>query len=174
MNKKEFLEALENALKNVSKEEREQTIAYYSEMIDDRCDSGMTEKEAVYSLGRIEDITRGMFGDEQVTNDEKTDVRISFWGMVGRIIFCLFFICVNIWAWGLDLDMWISGLSISLVSAFQSSVSNGGLVFVGCGIIMCSIAFILCVPFYSLTKWTVGKIKSYFIEIKTFFKGKEA
>ena len=47
MNKQEFLSALQNALAGLPKKDRQKTLAFYSEMIDDRMEDGMTEEEAV-------------------------------------------------------------------------------------------------------------------------------
>ena len=52
MTKQEFLEQLS---KRLPPEEREERLAFYSEMIDDRMEEGMTEAEAVASMDPVED-----------------------------------------------------------------------------------------------------------------------
>ena len=56
MNKAEFLEQLRKALDRLPHYDREQSVSFYSEMIDDRIEDGMTEAEAVASLGYINEI----------------------------------------------------------------------------------------------------------------------
>ena len=56
MNKHEFLSALENSLKGLSREDVAERMAFYSEAIDDRLEDGLTEEEAVAHMGRVEDI----------------------------------------------------------------------------------------------------------------------
>lgn len=51
MNKREFLKALDKKLKNLPKEERKKSVAFYSEIIDDKMEDGASEEEAVQSLG---------------------------------------------------------------------------------------------------------------------------
>ncbi len=56
MTKVEFMVALEGALAGFPAKNREETLAYYSEMLADRTDEGMTEEEAVLSMGPVEEI----------------------------------------------------------------------------------------------------------------------
>lgn len=51
MTKREYLEQLS---KRLPPEEREERLAFYSEMIDDRMEEGMTEAEAVASMDPVE------------------------------------------------------------------------------------------------------------------------
>lgn len=51
MNKQEFINRLENAVKTLSDDEMRSTIEFYSEAIDDRMEDGMTEEDAVADLG---------------------------------------------------------------------------------------------------------------------------
>lgn len=50
MNKREYLDRLEDLLACLSKEQRAESLAFYEEMIDDRIEEGMTEEEAVAAL----------------------------------------------------------------------------------------------------------------------------
>ena len=56
MNKVEFLAALRRALGKLPSYEVEQTITFYTEMIDDRIEDGMPEADAVAALGSVEAI----------------------------------------------------------------------------------------------------------------------
>lgn len=56
MNKAEFLTRLRAALGKLPMLEIEQSIAFYSEVIDDRMEDGLSEHEAVASLGDINQI----------------------------------------------------------------------------------------------------------------------
>lgn len=58
MTKIEFLQELRNALRKLPQHEIDQTLAFYSEAIDDRVEDGMAEDEAVAALGPIDDIVR--------------------------------------------------------------------------------------------------------------------
>ncbi len=56
MTKTEFLEALRTALPGLPPAELEERSAFYSEMIEDRMEEGMTEADAVAAVGPMEDI----------------------------------------------------------------------------------------------------------------------
>ena len=58
MNKNEFLAALEERLRSMPQAEREMTLSYYAEMIDDRMENGMTEQEAVAAMGDPDEVAR--------------------------------------------------------------------------------------------------------------------
>ena len=51
MTKSEFLSALENRLSGLPKDDVQKSIDYYSEIIDDRMEEGLTEEEAVRGEG---------------------------------------------------------------------------------------------------------------------------
>ncbi|MBQ8388654.1 MAG: DUF1700 domain-containing protein [Clostridia bacterium] len=56
MRKNEFLAALRARLSALPVAEREERIGFYSEMIDDRIEEGLSEEEAVDGVGSVEDI----------------------------------------------------------------------------------------------------------------------
>ena len=61
MNKREFLEQLGKHLPQADREER---LSFYSEMIDDRMEEGLTEEEAVREVGSAENILADTKPDE--------------------------------------------------------------------------------------------------------------
>jgi len=56
MNKNEFISVLKKRLDSVPKEDINKSVDYYSEMIEERKEEGMSEEDAVAALGDIEDI----------------------------------------------------------------------------------------------------------------------
>lgn len=56
MHKQEFLNALKKRLSGLPREDVEERLSFYSEMIDDYMDEGATEAEAVAQIGTIEDV----------------------------------------------------------------------------------------------------------------------
>ncbi len=58
MRKHEFLEALYARLEGLSPKDAADSVSYYSEMIDDRIESGMSEAEAVAEMGNPADAAR--------------------------------------------------------------------------------------------------------------------
>ena len=56
MTKSDFINALDKKMAAFLPEDRERTLEYYAEMIDDRIDDGMSEEDAVASLGSVDRI----------------------------------------------------------------------------------------------------------------------
>ena len=56
MHKQEFLTTLKKKLSSLPREDVEERLSFYSEMIDDYMEEGATEEEAVAQIGTIEDV----------------------------------------------------------------------------------------------------------------------
>ena len=63
MTKKEFLKRLRKELDTLPRSEREKTIAYYDELIEDRKESGSTEEAAVCAMGEVKSIAAEILAD---------------------------------------------------------------------------------------------------------------
>ena len=66
MNKIDFLLLLHDKLSALPAEEVEEGLNFYSEMIEDRIDEGMTEEEAVASVGSVDEIAAQIAADYTV------------------------------------------------------------------------------------------------------------
>ena len=75
MNKEQFLDELRRELSGLPQEDIEERIAFYEEMIADRMDEGMSEKEAVSGIGSVEEITRQIMSEIPLTKLVKEKVR---------------------------------------------------------------------------------------------------
>ena len=56
MTKREFLEAIRKGISTLSTDDINKSIRYYSEMIDDRIEDGVSEEEAVAAMGNPDDV----------------------------------------------------------------------------------------------------------------------
>lgn len=56
MNKQKFLAELRQGLTGLAREELEERLLFYSEMIDDRMEEGLSEQEAVRAIGSVDEI----------------------------------------------------------------------------------------------------------------------
>ena len=72
MNKQEFLDKLKKKLSTLSKKEREERLAFYGEMIDDRVEEGLTEAEAVKGIGAV-DVVAAQIVDDISTERKKKE-----------------------------------------------------------------------------------------------------
>ena len=78
MKKREFLGVLQRELYNLPQNELEEQLAFYSEMIDDGIEEGLTEDDAVAKIGSVSEIlsqinkpTRVRKTTEKVKRDNK-------------------------------------------------------------------------------------------------------
>ena len=75
MNKTEFLSELKNGLSGLPKEDLEERVAFYSEMLDDKIEEGFTEEEAVASLGALEDIIAQIISETPLSKLVKKKIK---------------------------------------------------------------------------------------------------
>ena len=63
MTKLQFLLSLHEMLKALPKDEREERLNFYSEMIEDRMEEGLSEEDAVAAVGTVDEIAAQITGD---------------------------------------------------------------------------------------------------------------
>lgn len=63
MGKKEFLDRLRNGLSGLPREDTEERLTFYSEMIDDRMEEGLSEEAAVAAVGAADEIAAQIIAD---------------------------------------------------------------------------------------------------------------
>lgn len=77
MDKQEFLFSLMDRLSGLPHDEIEERLTFYSEMIDDHMDEGLSEQEAVAAVGSAEEIASQIIGDIPITKILKEKTRIN-------------------------------------------------------------------------------------------------
>lgn len=137
MNKQEFLSRLRTGLCGVSKGEREERLTFYSEMIDDRIEEGLSEEEAVAAVGTVEDvlaqvdIEKGATQQINLSDGKKRNVFAATLLILGSPVWVSLFIAafavvlslyVAVWA-GVIVSLW--AIVVSLWAAFFSFVAGG-------------------------------------------------
>ena len=58
MNKQEFIKKLKEMLSDLPEKEINERIEFYSEMIDDRIEDGLTEEQAIKDIGTVEEVAK--------------------------------------------------------------------------------------------------------------------
>ena len=71
MKKQEFLCALKKRLSCLPKQEAQERLNFYSEMIDDRMEEGLSEEEAVFAVGPIDEIVSQISEEINLTSTQK-------------------------------------------------------------------------------------------------------
>ena len=75
MTKQEFTDSLRKALSGLPKDEAEERLAFYAEMIDDRMEEGASEEEAVAGAGSVEKIAARIVSETPIAKIVKERVK---------------------------------------------------------------------------------------------------
>lgn len=150
MNKKAFLYALSELLSSLPKIERENTLSYYAEIIDDQMEEGMTEEEAVDALGDVAHLADLAILNTPMSTLVKSKMRYNnnrlltvllilgfpLWFPLS-VVFAVIGVALYIVAWAAVASVWVasaSSVGAAVVSLFNTFFTNGvgnGVVFFG-------------------------------------------
>lgn len=90
MNKEIFIKELKKGLKRLPREEKRKQLSYYSELIDDMIEDGMSEAEAVARLGDVKDICDNILKEYSIqSSSDKTNKPSTGWKVVTIILLVL-------------------------------------------------------------------------------------
>ena len=193
MTKADFLQLLERALSQLSEEERRANLEYYSELLDDMLEEGMTEAEATAKLGSPAAIAESILQEMPLSKLVSTRMKPkSGWtplaiilAVVGSpvwvplllagvaVVAALF---VSIWALAAVAVVVVLALALAVIAAPVLAVRaavrtlplgllllGGGLVLLGLCVLGGLMAVELCKLLAQLTVLLARKIKGLFI-----------
>lgn len=154
MKKQEFLLKLQIKLLGLPKKDINERISFYSEMIDDRIEEGLSEEEAVNDIGSIDEVADGIKrevrGSSQISTNNKSKKGIGpkavtaiaigspLWIALGASAFAIIFsLFAAIWSvvislWAVFISLAVSApatLIMGIVYAIISESINSGLMF---------------------------------------------
>ena len=119
MNKTEFLELLKKRISHLPQKEIEERLGFYAEMIDDKMEEGLSEEDAVLSIGSIDEITVDVAKAKTKKIDKKRE-KLKAWQIV--------LIAVGSPVWG-ALLISLAAVIISLFASFLAVVISAWAVF---------------------------------------------
>ena len=184
MDKKEFLSALEARLAGLPEADRQSSLDFYAEMLDDLTEGGMTEQEAVASLGSVDAIAQEILMDTPLPKLIKAKMkpkrRMRAWEIVliavgspvwFPILIALFAVVLSLYItlWAVVLSLYAADLAFAIsapagivaaILLFVQGEAAGGLLFLGAGLVLAGLTvlwFLLC----NLTAkgaWQLGKL----------------
>lgn len=124
MNKHEFLQKLEALLVGLSTKEKEEHLTFYQEIINDRMEDGLSEEEAVQSIGSAEAIAAQILSEASFVPG-KPKRRLKGWEttllILGSPIWLALLISVAAVVFSAFVSLW-AGI-ISLWACFASAVT---------------------------------------------------
>lgn len=193
MNKAEFLAALRERLSGLPEEDFNKSIDYYTEMIDDRVEDGMSEEEAVACLGSMDEIITQILSEVSLPKLVKEKVKpkraLAVWEIILIIIsapiwFPIVFSVVatilsaylSIWMmvlslYLLDLSIAISGIAfigLAIAELFKGAFAVFGAL-LGFGLVALGVSILLFFAFNLITKGIIYISKKVLLGIKSLF-----
>lgn len=195
MNKKDFLAALDGSLKGLPKEDREKSLSFYEEMVNDRMEEGETEEEAVAAIGSVEEITAQVLSDIPLTRLVKAKVMprraLKVWEIVMIILGAplwlpvllvgvVLLLCVYLLLWAMILTLYTMDLTLALggivftVGAFLYTGHIPTLLtFLGIGLACMGLGVFVFFGLNQLTKYGLILSKKCLLWLKSLFIRKE-
>ena len=138
MNKQEFLEQLRRGISGLPQEDIEERLTFYSEMIYDRIEEGLSENEAVSEIGSVDTVISQILDDTPLVKLVKQKMRpkkrMNAWEIVFLIlgspiwlslIIAAFAVVISVYAavWSLIIALW--SVFVSLVAAALGGAAGG-------------------------------------------------
>ncbi len=197
MNKQQFIDEIKLRVEGLPEEEVTKSIDYYSEMIDDRIEDGMTEEEAVEAVGTVDDAVKGILENIPLTKvikaKTKPSRKLRVWEIVLLVIgspiwfpllvcailllvlfYCIIWICV-IAFFAVDLAFIAGGLAAfiaGVIGLFHMGPTYP-LLAIGAGLFLLGGGLMLLIPLIKLAKVTGKLAKVIVLWIKSWFVPKK-
>lgn len=154
MNKQEFIEHLRKSLSGLPSQDVEERLSFYSEMIDDRTEEGLSEEEAVSEIGSIDAIAQQIVAEIPLSKIAKERInpkrRLKAWEIVLLVLGSPIWLSLAVAAFIVILSLYIVLWSaiVSLWAAFATLIGCvlggvvAGIVFTAMGSGLTGIAMI--------------------------------
>ena len=197
MNKCEFLTRLALELKGLPREDAERWLEYYREMLEDSIEDGMSEEEAVASLGDPANIVKEILSQTSLTKLIKNKVSLKrklrvweiilicvgspIWSALAISAAAVFFsVFVSLWAvivsrWAVELSLAVSGVAgiLGMIFGAITGRMHQGLLLLGGGLVCVGLGYFG----FFLCKWLTVLLcklcKLFWLFVKFLFVSKE-
>ena len=198
MKKDEFLNELRRRLDGLSPGDIEERVSFYSEMIDDRMEEGLSEEEAVRGIGSVDSVVGQIMSEIPLSRLVKDRVKskksfgagfvilmvlgFPIWFPIAVTVLSLIFsFFVTIWSvilafFATDLALAVAavGTMITGVASLFSSNPAGAAFFAGVAFICAGLSILFFVFSLWVAKGTVFLTGKVILGLKTAFIAKEA
>ena len=197
MRKQEFLDALKSGLNGLPQQDIDERLTFYSEMIDDRIEEGLSEEEAIAAVGPVDRVINEIVAETPLAKIVKEKIkpkrRMKAWEVIMLILGFPLWFPLSIVAFVLILDfyivlwvvvicLWVIELAIwaCVLFAFVAAVlymARGyvafGIVLIGAGLFLTGFSIFLFFACKAATVGTAKLAKKIVHGIKRLFVGKE-
>ena len=128
MSKQAFLTQLREALSGFPQEDIDERLTFYSEMIDDRMEDGMTEEAAVAAIGDVDEIAKSILANTSLPKPEvqpkKASRKHRWWEILLLILGSPIWLSLIIAAAAVVFAVWASMWSV-VISLYAVTVALG-------------------------------------------------
>ena len=197
MTKIEFILSLNEKLSGLPRDDVRERLNFYSEMIEDRMEEGLSEEEAVLAVGSVDEIAAQIIADIPVKNADKEKIRskrsLKAWEIVLLILGSPVWFSLLVAAFAVILSLYVSVWAViislwavfaSLVACSPSGVATGvgfviagkalsGVAVMSSGIVCAGLSILSFYGCKALTKATLLLTKNAALYIKKLFTRRE-
>ena len=197
MSKAEFLAALQDGLAGLPQDEIRDRLAFYSEMIDDRMEEGLTEAEAVAGIGSVDETVSQIVADIPLTKLVRERMApkrtLRAWEIIllvlgfplwfplliaaAAVVFSLYIVLwsliVSLWA--VVVSLWaaaLGGIAAAAILAVQGRVP-AAVAMLGAGLLCAGLSILMFSGSAAASKGLIHLTKKLAGKIKTLFIRKE-
>lgn len=197
MTKQQFLSELQTKLSGLPRQDIEERLSFYSEMIDDRIEEGIPEEEAVSEIGGTDEIVSQILADYPLSKIVKEKVKpkrsLRVWEIVLLVLgspiwlsllIAAFAVALSVYIviWSVVFSLWAIEYSLLLLSlygmvtaaifSFQGNPPTG-MTALGLGIFGIGCTIFMFFGCKAVTKGTLVLTKKMFLGMKTMLIRKE-
>ncbi|MBO4460337.1 MAG: DUF1700 domain-containing protein [Clostridiales bacterium] len=197
MNKEEFINELRQKLSGLPKEDIEERVSFYREIIEDHMEDGVSEEEAVASIGSVDSVVEQIMSEIPLTKLVKQKVKpknkMKTWQIVliavGSVVWVPLLIAFAAVAFALYIVLWalvicvyaialsfaVSAIaSIASIAVYAAEGNVAGILYsIAAGLIMAGLAILMFFASIAVTKGVIKLTGKIILGIKTSFVGKE-
>ncbi len=195
MNKKEFLAKLCEGLSDLPRNDIEERLTFYSEMIEDQMEEGLTEEDAVLAVGAVEEIVSQIKEDTPPKKTSKQKEKLKVWEIVILVLgspiwlsllIAIFAVILSVYLvlWTIIICLWaifaaVAGCALGgIVGGVGFAFGNNpfsGIAMISAGLVCTGLAILLFLGCKAATKGLLLLTKNTALWVKNrYFKKEEA
>lgn len=197
MTKQAFMSQLRKGLSGLPQKDIEERLTFYSEMIEDRMEEGLSEEEAVSAVGSVDEILSQVPGEippektAKETSKPKRQVRpweivllalgspiwlsllIAVFAVVLSLYVSLWSVIISLWAvFGSLVGCTFGGIAAGVVSSCGGNIP-AGIAMIGAGIVCAGLAILAFYGCKAATKGILVLTKKLVLWVKKCFNRRE-
>ena len=197
MNKQEFLAQLCKGLSGLPHDDIEERLTFYSEMIEDRIEEGLSEEEAVSAVGSVQEIVSQVISEIPLAKIAKERIKpkrrlsageivllalgspiwlslsIAAFAVILSLYVSLWSVIISLWAVFVSLAACSIGGALAFIILTAGGNAASGIAMLAAGIVCAGFSIFMFYGCKAVTKGTLILTKKMAIWIKNCFMRKE-